>query len=155
MVSPYIEANLNPASLDVTLGTTIMVEVEDSSELMAVDISNHSEKEPLWIEPGEFFLAETQEIFNLPEYIGAQFALKSSRAREGWTHALAGYCDPSWFGSRLTMEIKNNRRFHPLPIWPGLKIGQMKFLLVSGSPEVGYDKRGRYNCDLGVTASKG
>jgi dCTP deaminase len=53
------------------------------------------------------------------------------------------------------MELCNQRRLHPLPIWPGLRIGQMKFLLVSGEPEIGYDEKGRYNCDLGVTSSKG
>ncbi|NBS71528.1 dCTP deaminase, partial [bacterium] len=41
-----------------------------------------------------------------------------------------------------------------LPIWPGLRMGQMKFILVSGTVEKSYAKTGRYNCDLGVTASK-
>jgi dCTP deaminase len=155
MVVPYNEDLLNPASLDVTLGGTILVEVTHTRELEPIDITHHTEADPFWVAPGEFFLAETQEIFNLPDHVGAQFVLKSSRAREGWDHAEAGWADPSWFGSRLTMELKNSRRYHSLPIWPGLRIGQLKFLLVSGKPEVGYDKKGRYNCDLGVTASKG
>ncbi len=49
----------------------------------------------------------------------------------------------------------NQRRLHPLPIWPGLRIGQMKFLLVSGRVEKSYAQTGRYNADLGVTPSKG
>jgi dCTP deaminase len=53
------------------------------------------------------------------------------------------------------MELKNGRRMHPLPIWPGLRIGQMKFLLVSGRPDRSYAATGRYNADLGVTGSKG
>lgn len=155
LVSPFNEKYLNPASIDVTLGGEIMVESKEKPELEAWDIHGATEQDPFWIQPGEFFLAETQEIFNLPDYIGAQFVLKSSRARDGWDHAEAGWCDPGWFGSRLTMELKNSRRFHPLPIWPGLRIGQMKFQLVSGCVEVSYAKTGRYNCDLGVTASKG
>ena len=155
MVMPFDEELLNPASLDVTLGGRIMVEVPETPELQVVDIIGHTAEDPYLIQPGEFFLAETREIFNLPNHIGAQFVLKSSRAREGWDHAEAGWCDPGWYGSRLTMEIRNQRRLHPLGIWPGMKFGQMKFILVSGSVERSYAESGRYNADLGVTASKG
>lgn len=155
LVMPYVEANLNPASLDVTLGNQIMVEVEDSREFVKIDLLEYSQEDPYLIEPGELFLAETTEIFNLPDYLGAQFVLKSSRAREGFDHLEAGWADPGWYGSRLTMELKNARRFHSLPVWPGLRIGQMKFILVSGTVENSYAKVGRYNCDLGVMASKG
>ena len=155
MVSPFNPELLNPASLDVTLGSRIMCEVPDSPQLQVVDLHGFTEEVPYLIQPGEWFLAETREIFNLPDHVGAQFALKSSRAREGWTRALAGWCDPGWFGSRLTMELRNNRRLHALPVWPGLKIGQMKFMLISGVPERSYAEVGRYNADLGVTASKG
>jgi dCTP deaminase len=149
MVSPYVEEHLNPASLDVILGDRIMIEVAGHPELQILGITGHTQEDPFWI------LAETREIFNLPEHVGAQFVLKSSRAREGWDHAEAGWCDPGWFGSRLTMELKNSRRMHPLPVWPGLRIGQMKFLLVSGRPDRSYAQTGRYNADLGVTSSKG
>lgn len=155
MVMPFDEELLNPASLDVTLGSRIMIEVPETPELQVVDILGHTADDPYLIQPGEFFLAETREIFNLPNHIGAQFVLKSSRAREGWDHAEAGWCDPGWYGSRLTMEICNQRRLHPLSIWPGMKMGQMKFILVSGTVERSYAESGRYNADLGVTASKG
>ena len=87
--------------------------------------------------------------------MAAQFVLKSSRAREGLEHLLAGFCDPSWHGSRLTLELSNARRHHSVPIWPGMKIGQMVFHLITGTPERTYAVTGRYNGDLGVTASKG
>lgn len=155
MVVPFNEELLNPASLDVTLGDRILIEREETPALETVSILGHTQDDPFLIHPGEFFLAETQEIFNLPDNIGAQFVLKSSRAREGWDHAEAGWCDPGWYGSRLTMELKNSRRYHPLGIWPGLKIGQMKFISLLGRSERSYAQTGRYNCDLGVTASKG
>jgi dCTP deaminase len=126
LLSPFNEEQLNPASYDVRLGTQIMVEVAQTSELQKIQLHGHTPEDPFWIQPGEFFLAETMEIFN-----------------------------PGFFGSRLTMELRNQRRLHPLPIWPGLRIGQMKFLLVSGRVEKSYAQTGRYNADLGVTASKG
>lgn len=155
LVMPFIEAHLNPASIDVTIGDRIMVETMAGRDLVTLDILEYTEEHPYWVEPGAFFLAETREIFNLPDYIGAQFVLKSSRARDGWDHAEAGWCDPGWYGSRLTMELKNARQIHSLPLWPGMRMGQMKFVLVSGTVEHSYAKTGRYNCDLGVMPSKG
>ena len=155
MVTPFNPDLLNPASIDVTIGGRIMVEVPEAPELQLVSIEGHTAADPFMVRPGMFMLAETREIFNLPDHVGAQFVLKSSRAREGWDHAEAGWCDPGWYGSRLTMELRNQRRWHDLVVWPGMKIGQMKFLLVSGSVERSYAETGRYNADLGVTGSKG
>ena len=81
--------------------------------------------------------------------------LKSSRAREGLEHLMAGFCDPGWHGSRLTLELSNARRMHAVAIWPGMKIGQMVFHKMEGIPGRSYAVTGRYNGDLGVTASKG
>lgn len=155
MVQPYNPELQNPASLDVLLGWHIMVEVEHISELQKVDISQCTADSPYWLAPGEFILAETQEVFNLPSHIAAQFVLKSSRAREGLEHLLAGYCDPGWHGSRLTLELHNSRRFHNIPLWPGMKIGQMVFHVIAGSPERTYAETGRYNNHMSVHDSLG
>lgn len=155
MVVPFDPELLNPASLDVTLGDRLMVEVEHTSELQLLDITHHTQVDPYWLAPGEFLLAETREIFNLPDDVAAQFVLKSSRAREGLEHLLAGFCDPGWHGSRLTLELQNGRRLHSIPIWPGMKIGQMVFHGLAGVPDRSYAVTGRYNADLTVTASRG
>ena len=104
--------------------------------------------------PGEFCLAETEEIFNIPDSISAQFALKSSRGREGYENLLAGWVDPG-FSGRLTLELVNVRRHWDLPLYPGMKIGQIVFFKMSSIPVNSYSKVGRYNGDLKVTASKG
>jgi len=155
MVLPFDPELVNPASIDVLLGDRIMIEVADSPELQIHGISGHTAEDPYWLQPGEFCLAETREIFNLPDFIAAQFVLKSSRAREGLEHLLAGYCDPGWHGSRLTLELQNARRMHPIALWPGMKIGQMVFHKMEGIPARSYAITGRYCNDLTVTASKG
>jgi len=155
MVTPYDESLLNPASLDVRLGRLILVEAEHTEKLQPIDMSHHTETDPYWLAPGEFVLAETQETFNLPEDVAAQFILKSSRGREGYSHALCGYCDPGWHGSKLTLELHSLRRFHSLPLYPGMKIGQIVFCLMSDQPERSYAVTGRYNQDRCVTTSKG
>ena len=150
MVVPFNPELLNPASLDVLLGDHLMVESIYSPELVRVDISHRTEDDPFLLQSGEFCLAETVELFNLPDDISCQFVLKSSRARSGLNHLLAGWCDPGWHGSRLTLELKNERVHHALPLFPGLKIGQMVFHLMSNVPLKSYAETGHYNNHLRV-----
>ena len=112
MVENFDPDLVNPASLDLRLGNGIMIESIYSPELIRVDISDTTEDNPFMVQPGDFLLAETLEIFNLPNDISAQFVLKSSRARAGFNHMLAGWCDPGWHGSTLTLELKNERQHH-------------------------------------------
>ncbi len=152
MVVPFEAELLNPASLDLRLGNHLMVEVDDGP-LLKVNISNKTKDNPYYIEPGIFCLAETCELFNIPDDISAQFVLKSSRARDGLNHLLAGWCDPGWHGSRLTLELKNECKFRRLALYPGLKIGQMVFHAMSQSPMRSYRETGHYNNHLTVMPS--
>ena len=153
MVVPFDAELLNPASLDLRLGLYLMVENICDPELIRVDISGRTVDDPFMLQPGEFCLAETLELFNLPDDISCQFVLKSSRARDGLNHLLAGWCDPGWNGSKLTLELKNERLHHALPLWPGLKIGQMVFHMMSNVPMKSYAETGHYNNHLTVMPS--
>jgi len=153
LIWPFRKEQLNPASYDLALGDSIMIEVADTPELQRLDISDRSKERPYLLEPGHWVLAETEEVFNLPNYLAAEFKLKSSRAREGYQHMLAGYCDPGWNGSKLTLELKNVRRFHPLPFYPGLLIGQMIFTQMLAVPLKTYAETGHYNNHLQVMPS--
>ena len=145
MVVPFERGLLNPASLDVRLGDNLMIEMKYQEELVRLDISGKTEDDPYLLMPGHFCLAETREFFNLPDDISAQFVLKSSRARSGLNHLLAGWCDPGWHGSKLTLELKNERRNCSLRLYPGLKIGQMVFHYMSNVPQHSYAVTGHYN----------
>lgn len=155
MVTPFDPALVNPASLDVRLGDRLLIESAESAELVEYPLDRHTEDHPYWLVPGQFVLAETVETFHLPDFIAAQFMLKSSRARSGLEHLMAGYCDPGWHGSRLTLELKNVRQLQPIPIWPGLKIGQMVFHRMAQVPERSYAITGRYNGHQTVMGSLG
>ena len=68
-----------------------MVESIYSPELVRINIADKTEDDPFMLQSGEFCLAETLELFNLPDDISCQFVLKSSRARDGLiTFSLAG-----------------------------------------------------------------
>ena len=153
VVVPFDAELLNPASLDLRLGLYLTVENICDPELIRVDISGRTEDDPFMLQPGEFCLAETLELFNIPDDISCQFVLKSSRARSGLNHLLAGWCDPGWHGSKLTLELKNERLHHALPLYPGLKIGQMVFHAMSNVPMHSYAETGHYNNHLTVMPS--
>ena len=106
------------------------------------------------LQPHEFVLAETMEEFKLPDCVAGQLALKSSRAREGIEHLLAGYIDPGYKG-RLTLELQNARSMHAVPLWPGMRIAQIVFHRMSMLPGKSYSVTGRYHGDTAVQASKG
>jgi dCTP deaminase len=155
MITPFDPALVNPASLDVRLGDTLLIESAQSPELVPYPLHKHSQDDPYELRPGQFCLADTVEVFHLPDDIAGEFRLKSSRAREGLDQALAVWLDPGWHGSVLTMELRNNRQLWPQLLWPGMKIGQIVFHLMAERPVVSYARTGRYNGDLAAMASKG
>ena len=155
LVSPFDEALVNPASLDVRLGSNLLIESAEKRELLPYPFERHTEEDPYELRPGQFVLAQTLEVFHIPRDIAAEFKLKSSRAREGLDHALAAWCDPGWHGSVLTLELRNIRQLWPVPIWPGMKIGQMIFHRLDAVPLRCYAQTGRYNGDTEVMGSKG
>ena len=82
-ITPFDPTLVNPASLDVRLGNHVYVESEELG-LTAASIEGHTENNPYYLYPNEFILAETLETFNVPDYLCAQYALKSSLARAGF-----------------------------------------------------------------------
>lgn len=154
--------NINSSSIDLTLGDEIKTEhqfpviIDLANKKSATMIDYTMDEAGYVVSPGEFFLATTRETFNLPNDIVAEFVLKSTQARNGMLHALAGYCDPGWHNSKLTMEFYNGLRFQSLLIRPGMKCGQVKFYRVEEVPEhASYAVVGQYNNQTSVTASKG
>jgi dCTP deaminase len=154
MVQNHDEALVNPASLDLRLGDTIMIESAENLNMRPLSIAGRTAENPYELKPGQFILAQTIEVFNMPENIAGLFFLKSSRAREGYENLHAGYADPGWHGSVLTLELKNSRQLLPLPLYPGMKIGQMVFFRMSQKPVLSYAMTGSYNKDLSTTGSK-
>jgi dCTP deaminase len=135
---------IGAASIDVSVGTGIILENGTT-----IDISDYSEQYPWLMEPGAFLLVAMKEYTVLPRGLSSLFLLKSTLARMGMSHAFAGWIDPGWEGI-LTMELKNYNQERPLPLWPGMPIGQLIYLVtpVSGA----YD--GRYQHSVGVVPAR-
>jgi len=145
---------INAASIDLTLGDVILIEKETT--VFSVDLSAVPRKYPEFltkriptgyvIEPNEFLLASTEQMFYLPDDICADYRLNSSLARAGLNAALAMWADNGWNDSTLTLELKNWTRYNSLTIMPGMKIGQMIFHRTTPVPaERSYRAIGSYN----------
>ena len=165
------DSQINGASVDVRLGRTFLREYrpDNASFLKPSSYVLLKEKgqlalekvdvpwdQPFYLQPGEFILAQTVEIFNLPNYIAAEFRLKSSAARAGLDQALAVWIDPGFNNSVLTIELRNNTRYHVLVLEAGQKIGQIVFFKGEPVPdEASYATRGQYNNQLEVIGNLG
>ena len=156
---------INAASIDLTLGDTILEEVIDMNETSPIVFLGRRDtlktrmvklsSEPYFLSPGRFILACTEQMFNLPNHISAEYKLKSSMARIGLEHLNAGYCDAGWHGSVLTLELKNMTSDHIIALRKGDRIGQIVFFTHQGVPkDRSYATRGRYNNDTTVSEIK-
>lgn len=166
VIGPIEHDQINAASIDVRLGSDLVIEkLNLPGYAPAVDIKKRevfpSETVDMGItgyydlKPGEFILAHTVEVFNLPMDICAEFKLKSSGARTGLENALATWCDNGWSGSVLTLELKNLLQYHPIRLTPGMLVGQMIFYRTEPVPvDRSYKVRGRYNNDTSAQTVK-
>jgi len=165
---------INATSIDLTLGPHLLIERKhpDASQLQTgieglagvslrdrtplfMGPHNLEEDGPYDLLPGEFILAQSAQMFNLPRNVSAEYKLKSSMARIGLEHLNAGWCDAGWNGSVLTLELKNMTRYHAIRLQAGDRIGQVVFFQHGPVPEDrSYAARGRYNGDATVSGIK-
>ena len=156
-------------SLDIRLGTEFFTEVpfKDGEPVhgkefhlalndeLSLEKREHRIGDSVMFKPGEFMLACSIEVFNLPPTITAVLAMRSSMGRYGIDHANAGFCDPGWAYSRMTFELKSNLRFHTVALQVGMCIAQVYFFEHEAVPDDRcYSLTGRYNNDSGAQPAK-
>lgn len=149
---------VNPASIDIRIGKTIILENDFTSPLskdaMTDPINlehNYSSKYPYWLAPGEFALVSTYETIMVPNGYAIELKLKSSTARKGFNHSLAFWVDPGWNGI-LTMEIQNVLKRHHVPLWYGMRFAQL--IVHTLDKQATYPYQGRYQNASQVEAAK-
>ena len=113
------------------------------------------ESDSFALAPNDFLLASTEEAVALPDNISCQFLLKSSIARCGINHLLAGWIDAGFAGN-ITLELHNVSR-NPVLLTAGMKIGQLVFFKHVDTGEMSYRHKGSYRGDKakGTVASEG
>ncbi len=163
-LDPLEMSLLQPSSMDVRLDRFFRLfdnhkyayidPAEDQSDLTRLIEVNSDEA--FVLHPGEFVLGSTYEFVTLPDNIAARLEGKSSLGRLGLlTHSTAGFVDPGFKG-HVTLELANVSSL-PIKLWPGMKVGQLCFFMLSSPSETPYGSakyNSRYQGQRGPTASR-
>ena len=108
-ISPLDERQIQPASIDICLGTTYSVVEDNCDGIIELDkeITYRSiQAERYLLLPGQFVLATTREYFRLPDNLTAFVEGRSSIGRLGLFIQNAGWVDPGFEGE-ITLELFN------------------------------------------------
>jgi len=102
------------------------------------------------IKPNRLYLGATMEVTDSRDFI-PELDGRSSTARLGLSvHQTGGFGDLGFKG-RWTLEVTT---VHPLIIYPGLEVCQVRFVRPDGPIGQTYDETGRYYGQMEPTASR-
>lgn len=148
------DSQINPASVNLTLGNTFLTISPDQSEYglgEEVEYDRHEIPDSIGfaLEPGKFALATTKERVNIPNGFAAFVQGRSSIGRAGLTVQNAGFVDPGFHG-HITLELVNESP-STIIIKPGYPVAQLVFFecYPSDSPYCG-----KYNDQVEATGSR-
>ena len=135
-----IQAHLDqvmPSHIDVTLGSTVLVEEDNTEPLSKEDVYTpqvdlaaretvafRETDTPHNLEPNDFALFQLREWIELPPHMSAEFFIDSRLARSCLDHTCATWLLPGWKGY-LTLELKNLAKYHSLLLTEGMAIGKI------------------------------
>jgi dCTP deaminase len=136
-----------PASIDVHLGDVLLTasrglvldpEADQSNEYRAVNLA----WDQRWhLEPLHGYLGVTREKITVPNGWAAVLDGISSLARLWLTiHVTGGYVDPGWTDTPITLEIVPLS--NPILLRPGMRVGQVRYVQMTGLSQRPY--AGRY-----------
>lgn len=172
-VTPYEEKNVQPASIDLRLGSGIKIYTDlvdgwwtdktdhpgswlrPSNPMKYLDpkvpSATHDIEIPergFIIKPGILYLMHTLERIHTEKYVSVLDG-KSSIGRMGVViHLTAGYGDPG-FDGQYTLEVTC---IHSVVLYPGMKIAQMRFHAMQGEVNTSYASKGHYVGDRALGA---
>ena len=144
LVSPYNEEQLQPNSVDLTLGDELKTVGRKS-----IDLRQSSYK----LKPQEFLLGSTSEKIHMPHDLCGHIDGKSSIGRLGVFIENSGFVD-SGFTGNITLEIYNasDREFE---LYHGMDICQILFQTLTSPVMKPYGTRGNhYQGSEGTVLSK-
>lgn len=146
--------NIQPASLDITIGDTFSFPTEAlSSGIIKMDeeIQYTTLTQDTYIlMPQQFVLATTEQYFRIPNNLTAFVEGRSSIGRLGLFIQNAGWVDPGFEG-QITLELFNASRY-AIEIKAGTRVGQLVFAKMDLDAENPY--KGKYQGQTGATGSR-
>lgn len=152
-IEPLEKSQIQPASIDITLGNTFSV-IDDMHGGVINPNKNITykviETEKYLLLPGEFVLATTREYISLPNNLTAFVEGRSSWGRLGLFIQNAGWVDPGFEGE-ITLELFNANKC-AIELQGGLRLGQLVFARMEKDAENPYC--GKYQGQRKATGSK-
>lgn len=158
-ITPFDEARLQPASVDLTLYPIIR---RPKASLRTIDLRNvqpghTSEHHPgdagHSLMPGEAMLGCTEEVVRIGRNLVGRVEGKSSLARLFlMVHVTGGFIDPGFEG-QITLEIVNLSPW-TIMMHPGQAVCQIGFARLERVPALDYASTGRYQGQQGATESR-
>lgn len=154
-IPPCSRPFINPASLNVRIGTSFLiprrklfggVALGDKVRYKRIQLKRG---EAFKLRPGQFALATTMERIDLPRGLAAFVQGRSSIGRAGLTVQNAGFIDPGFHG-HITLELKNETR-NTIIIRPGYPVAQIVFEEARGVETLYH---GKYNNQVDATGSR-
>ena len=164
-ITPWNPEQVNPASYDVTLGDEVAVyedwvlcyerertTIEDGRNFCIREAILDVKREPTvrkfkmmptygWLlKPGIGYLMATAERISTLSYVPVLDGKSSIGRLFLKIHETAGYGDPG-FDGQYTLEVTV---VHPLRIYPGMRIGQIRFHTLEGEIGRPYTHTGHY-----------
>jgi len=140
---PFNTEQVNPASYDLKLDNRF-IDLHSGKTSVVDEIT----LEPANSGLGSAILASTWEYITIPDYLCAAVFLKSSMARLGLDHALAGWVDPGFEGN-LTLELHAHR---PITLHAGQRVIQI--VLYELDQVAANPYRGKYKGQTGPTMAR-
>ena len=138
-IVPFDVECINPASVDLRISTTKVITLQGTQ---------HCNPERIVLTPGDAVLGCTIESIRMPIDCAGTVYLKSSLARRGLDHALAGFVDPGFRG-QLTLELHAHC---PIVLTHGQRVIQLVLNRLESEPEAGYS--GKYQDQQGPTGAR-
>ncbi|WP_026690220.1 dCTP deaminase [Alteribacter aurantiacus] len=127
IITPLMEGQIQPASVDLTLGTNFR-KIHEHGGPITLEESAHEvsfESKRVTIPPQTFLLATTEQRVSLPNDLSAFVEGRSSIGRMGLFIQNAGWVDPGFKGE-ITLELFNANHV-PIEIVSGRRICQLVF----------------------------
>ncbi|RNA69960.1 dCTP deaminase [Alteribacter keqinensis] len=151
-ITPITEEQIQPASVDLTLGTSFRKMNEHQVELISLNrpVQEVSfETERVIMPPQSFLLAATEQSIELPDCLSAFVEGRSSIGRMGLFIQNAGWVDPGFKGE-ITLELFNANKV-PIELTSGRRICQLVFAEMDRPSEKPY--KGKYQHQTGAVGS--
>ena len=164
VIDPLDESCLQPSSIDVKVSNLFRVFRNHTASV--IDVKNDmtsltelveiADGDAFMLHPGEFALGSTLERVGVPDDMVARVEGKSSLGRLGLLiHSTAGFIDAG-FDGHITLELSNVANL-PITLYPGMKIGQVSFMMMTTPADKPYGKGAsgsKYQGQRGPTPSR-